>query len=68
MRMYMGLDTLGRGWLDAILNDRNRIANEKLISIIGLYCISGMLRRGRLKWLGHVENVGRRKSEKPEYC
>ena len=42
------------------LNDKLggiRIANEDLRSRMGLECISNVLRRGRLRWFGHVERM-----------
>ena len=34
-----------------------RITNEDLRSRMGLQCISDVLRRGRLRWFGHVARM-----------
>jgi len=34
-----------------------RIVNEDLRTRMGLECISDVLRRGRLRWFGHVERM-----------
>ena len=42
------------------MNDRwegVRITNEELRSRMGLECISEVIRRGRLRWYGHVERM-----------
>ena len=48
-------------WMCGVsLNDRRegvRITNEELRSRMGLECISEVVRRGRLRWYGHVERM-----------
>ncbi len=34
------------------------VANDELRDRMGLECISVVIRRGRLRWFGHVERMG----------
>ncbi len=40
------------------LHVRCRVANDKLRDRMGLECMSVVMQRGRLRWFGHVEQMG----------